>query len=84
MTAPWQFDPEFRTWTIRGRNCYVWMDERPAYCDRGRWLARLEVTNGLALSIDYADGWPRYYFDRERAMLEIEAWLRNRKEWIEP
>jgi len=33
--------------------------------------------------MDAADGWPRYYFDLERAKAEIEAWMRKRKEWVE-
>ena len=27
--------------------------------------------------------WPRYYFDFERAKLEIEAWLKERKQFTE-
>jgi hypothetical protein len=28
--------------------------------------------------IDGADGWPRYYFDLDRAKLELEAWINKR------
>jgi hypothetical protein len=33
--------------------------------------------------MDGADLWPRYYFDFERAKLEIEAWLKKRGQWTE-
>lgn len=79
----WGYNTDDKTWTLIGKHCYIWMDERPPYCDRGRWLARLEVFDWRALHIDAADGWPRYYFDFERAKAEIEAWMRNRKEWID-
>jgi len=81
--SEWGFDPEFKTWSLIGHHCYVWMSERPHYCDRGSWLAHLEVFDARELHIDYADGWPRYYFDFDRAKLEIEAWMKKRKEWID-
>lgn len=90
--APWVFDAEHQVWSIRGRDCWIWMNARPPYCDRGRWLARLEVlllAEGLTgprpelLHIDAQDGWPRYYFDLDRAKLEIEAWLINRRQAID-
>ncbi len=81
----WTWNDVDRTWEIHGRDCWVWMDARPAYCDRGRWLARLELTASAFpdLYIDAADGWPRYYFDLDRAKAEIEAWLVNRKQVLE-
>jgi len=36
---------------------------------------------GLAEDVDARDLWPRYYFDLERAKLEIEAWLKKRDQW---
>jgi len=65
---------------IRTRDCWVWMQARPAYCDRGRWLAHVEVAHPRLLDVDAADRWPRYYFDLERAKAEVEAWLRVRKQ----
>lgn len=65
---------------MRGRECTVALAPRARYCDRGRWLATLDVWGELALSIDSADGWPRYYFDKARALAEIRAWLEARKQ----
>lgn len=71
------------TITIRGKHCSVWISKRPYYCDRGNFLAHIEVhVPPLRLSIDEADGWPRYYFDEERMKLEILAWLHKRGEWV--
>lgn len=53
---------------------YVTVEPRPAYCDRGRWIAKISGPD-----IDGNDGWPRYYFDLERAMQEINAWVEFRK-----
>jgi hypothetical protein len=82
VRSEWHYHEADRTWEIHGRHCWIWMDARPGYCDRGRWLARLEVTSPVQLAIDHADGWPRYYFDLDRAKAEIEAWLHTRREWL--
>lgn len=78
----WRFDSDLQTWEIRGKACMIWMQARPAYCDRGNWLAHIEPQGSMKerqeLSLDDQDGWPRYYFDLERAKAEIEAWLRKR------
>lgn len=79
----WAWRENSATWEIWGRHCWIWMDSRPAYCDRGRWLARVESLDHITLFIDGADGWPRYYFDLDRAKLEIEAWLKFRNQWME-
>lgn len=63
--------------SCKGVDCEIIIEKRPAHCDRGNWLARAFST-GLQCHIDEADFWPRYYFDRERADAEIEAWLRKR------
>ncbi|MBD3882109.1 hypothetical protein IFO70_10100 [Phormidium tenue FACHB-886] len=65
---------------IRGKHCMIALEARPGYCDRGRWLAKLEVLDGHELHMDWADGWSpgRFYFDLDRAKLEIEAWLKVR------
>jgi hypothetical protein len=63
---------------IEGRECQISLEPRPSYCDRGSFIAKLFPRGGLALEIDAADGWPRYYFDFDRALLEIEAWLVKR------
>jgi hypothetical protein len=63
---------------IEGKECTIVISKRPSYCDRGNFLAHIEAHGKLALSLDRADLWPRYYFDLERAKLEIEAWLIKR------
>jgi hypothetical protein len=68
---------------IRGRACEVTLEPRPSYCDRGNFIAKLFPRGELALEIDYSGLWPRYYFDPERARLEVEAWLVKRGQWIE-
>lgn len=63
--------------SINGKNCLITIEMRQKYCDRGDYLAKI-FTDGVQLFIDYQDGWPRYYFDLERALLEVEAWLRKK------
>jgi hypothetical protein len=65
-------------WEIHGRECYITLAPRPSYCDRGNWIATISTTGELGLSFDWADGWPRYYFDLDRAKAEIEAWIEKR------
>jgi hypothetical protein len=65
---------------IDGKYCTVYLTERPNYCDRGNWLAQLDAKGDLARDIDESDGWPRYYFDLERAKAEIVAWLVRRNQ----
>lgn len=64
-------------WHLDGRECSIEIAARPAYCNRGDWIAKLEVGD-LGFSLDDADGWPRYYFDLERAKAESRAWLQKR------
>lgn len=40
------------------------------------------VHDPISLSIDLADLWPRYYFDLERAKLEIAEWLTVRHQEV--
>lgn len=59
----------------------IFLEKRPHYCDRGRWYAKPELRFDKDLPgthVDGQDGWPRYYFDLERAKLEIEEWIRKR------
>ncbi len=69
--------------SIHGRECEITLEPRPYYCDRGNYLAKLFPTGALFLSIDEADGWPRYYFHPEHAKSEINAWLKKRGQWID-
>jgi len=69
---------------LRGKDCLVVLEERPGYCDRGRFLAKVfpDLGTELARDLDHQDGWPRYYFLRDCAYREIEAWLRRRDQWL--
>lgn len=78
----WVIDA-FGVHTMRGRHYLVWINARPSYCDRGNWLAHLDPLPGadrLAIDLDSQDGWPRYYFDLDRAKAECVAWLAKRGE----
>jgi len=70
---------------IRGKHCMIALEPRPDYCNRGRFLAKLEVLESAKLFIDWADGWNpgRYYFNLERAKAEIEDWMRARNQFEE-
>ncbi len=75
------------TWqSIDGIDCTIYLEPRPHYCDRGDFIAKIFLKEGatveqrLRLNLDEQDGWPRYYFDEGRAKLEIEAWLKKRKQ----
>lgn len=69
---------------VKGKECSITIDPRPHYCDRGNYLAKLFPSGQLALDIDEQDGWPRYYFDLDRAKQECEAWLVKRNQAIDP
>lgn len=79
--SAWTLTPD-DTWDIYGRCCWIWIATRPSYCDRGNWLAHIEARGQLAQDIDGQDLWPRYYFDLVRAKLEVEAWMKKRRQWI--
>jgi len=85
-TTPEGFD---RCHVIEGKDCTIWLEPRAGWCDRGNWVATLSVRKPLeqlcrdGLYIDDADGWPRYYFDLDRAKLEIEAWLSRRGQAVD-
>ncbi len=59
--------------------CHVWIQPRPPYCDRGRWIANIDPKGVFGLNIDAADHWPRYYFDLRVAMTEVEAFLEAKR-----
>lgn len=65
-------------WEIHGKECFVSLTKQNPGCDRGNFLAVLSASGGLAIEMDACDLWPRYYFDFERAKLEVEAWLKKR------
>lgn len=70
-------------WKVLGRDCWISIESRPHYCDRGAFIAKLHVRDRLAVWIDSHDGWPRYYFDWDRMLAELEAWLRKRGQMLD-
>lgn len=71
--------------TLVGRDCQITIEARPAYCERGNFIAKLHARPGTDLDrdLDDQDGWPRYYFDLVRAAEECEAWLQKRRQIVE-
>lgn len=63
----------------------AYLQERPVYCDRGRWHANIEVS-GVWQS--EKDPWPRYYFKLEYGKEEVLDYLRAKNidvenaEWV--
>lgn len=59
----------------------ITIQRRPHYCDRGRWLVQVSSHDDRRLCIDWADGFPRYYFHTEVVMAEVFAWMNARSLW---
>jgi hypothetical protein len=56
----------------------IYLEARPAYCDRGRYSVKVFPLHGhdcKSCDVDDQDMFPRYYFDKERAKLEVQAWV---------
>ena len=60
---------------IEHPECEITIEERPPYCDRGRYIVKVFPRGKLALSFDHQDGFPRYYFSWKNMLEEIEAWM---------
>lgn len=62
---------------IRGKDCLIAIEHEPTNINRGPIHAKLDVLT-QAINLEPSDGWDygRYYFDLNRAVEEIEAWLR--------
>lgn len=57
----------------------ITITKRPPYCDRGRYGFLVENKNADNEIIDWADGFPRYFFSLQRAIDEIADWIEFRK-----
>ena len=66
---------EYDTIWIKQGAISAWISQRPHYCDRGRWLVHAESTDPAILTIDAADGFPRYYFYNESLVREFGHWF---------
>lgn len=58
----------------QGVRWVLWIEPRPAHCDRGRWKLSCDAP------IDYQEGFPRYYFSLNVAKAEALAWVNVREE----
>ena len=58
-----------------GRADRVYRDASIHYCDRGRWLLNADSKDPTKITLDWADGFPRYYFEDECLLREMKAWL---------
>jgi len=59
--------------------CEITIENRPNYCDRGRYIVKVFSTSN---ELCVADGFPRYYFDFNAMMTEIKAWMEARKTYF--
>ena len=67
---------DVETWQeLHVANVSIYLERRPAHCDRGRFVAKLFCQHYKPIHVDHQDGWPRYYFSEERAKAEIADWL---------
>lgn len=81
LTLDWQIYPECGHQYVRFEQGEITLERLPwSVSDRGWWRANVWPKEGslLFLSLDGADGFPRYYFDETRAKLEMEAWAKKR------
>ena len=53
----------------------IFIERRPYYCDRGRYGFWAESKVNEKLTIDFADGFPRYFFSLQRAFDEMYDWI---------
>lgn len=81
LTLQWLTNEEYGYQFVKLEQCEIHLSRRNWYCDRGAWDANVYPVDRseLSLSLDYADGFPRYYFDETRAKLEMECWAKKRK-----
>lgn len=67
----WTYDEHDRCWILNYQGACVYLMPRAGHCDRGRWYA---VVSGIG-TLDFADAFPRYFMDLERAKAELGEWL---------
>ena len=70
-----------RVWCLRLNECLIYLEARPAHCDRGRWWAKV-ICPGYPTNhnpVDNQDRFPRFYFDLTRAKRELCDFAMTRK-----
>lgn len=70
-------------WTVEGKEMTAHISLRPYYCDRGRYKVLIEARGRFAWEFDAQDGFPRYFFDWDRMLGELEDFMRCRNQLIE-
>jgi hypothetical protein len=55
------------------------IENRPLYCDRGKFILKVFPNNIEVLYIDDSDMFPRYYFKFENLISELDCWVMERK-----
>jgi hypothetical protein len=61
---------------INAKSVFIWIDKRPPYCDRGRYLLHVENMPDKLPVVDGADLFPRYYFKMSNLFDELNEWLK--------
>jgi len=80
FTVQWdEFEPGLFEPRIELPDVTIYIERRNFYCDRGRFGFWAESTNCEKVCIDYADGFPRYFFSLQRAMDEMHDWVMFRE-----
>jgi len=62
-------------------NVLITITKRPGYCDRGHYGVLVETMRGKEpiMTIDGADGFPRYFFSLQRLFDELHDWIEFNK-----
>lgn len=75
----WKLEFEDREIIVELPETRIIIEKRNFYCDRGRYGFWAESKNQEKVSIDFADGFPRYFFSLQRAFDEMNDWVEFRK-----
>lgn len=51
------------------------IEQRPSYCDRGRFTIKAFTSDYTRFYIDDADGFPRYFFKMENLLSELKEYI---------
>ena len=65
--------------SVRVPQALITIEPRPSYCDRGNFIVKVFPRGDLALSLDDADAFPRYYFGVRACADELLAWMQARQ-----
>lgn len=63
------------------KNGLITIEPRPSYCDRGRFIVKIfPDMDQQELFIDGQDMFPRYYFNDDCMIKELELFIEKRKQ----